>query len=73
MADRWTADVIGELHIARISKKRLAEEIGITPEYLSMILNGHRAPDGAEQKIRDAISRIKTTVDKLLSEPEGGE
>lgn len=59
MPAQWTADIVGEMHLMRISKRQLAEEIGVTPEYVSMVLNGHREPIGAEQRFREAINSLK--------------
>ena len=58
MPKEWTGDLVGLMHINRISKLQLAEHLGVTPEYVSMILNGHREPAGAEQRFRNAIESI---------------
>lgn len=58
MPAQWTADLIGEMHLARVSKKQLAEHLGVTPEYVSMVLNGHREPDGAAQRFKEALVQI---------------
>lgn len=58
MPAQWTADVIGEMHLKRVSKKRLAEQLSVTPEYVSMVLNGHREPEGAEAKFKAALRQI---------------
>ena len=58
MPAQWTAELIGEMHLKRISKRQLAEKMGVTPEYLSMVLNGHREPEGAEQRFRAAVDEI---------------
>ena len=58
MPAQWTAALIGEMHLKKISKKQLAEELGVTPEYVSMVLNGHREPDGAEHRFVEAAERI---------------
>ena len=55
---KWTGDLVGLLHDSKISKTLLAEELGVTREYVSMVLNGHREPLGAEQKFRDALDRL---------------
>jgi transcriptional regulator with XRE-family HTH domain len=47
------------MHNAGISARDLAKEMGLTPAYLSMILNGHREPPGAEEKLRAALERLK--------------
>lgn len=59
MLELWTGEIAGEMHINRITKKELAEHIGWTPEYVSMILNGRKKPTDAERKMRRAIAEIK--------------
>lgn len=58
MPAQWTADIIGEMHMNKVAKKQLATEMGVTPEYVSMVLNGHRDPPGAEARFREALGRI---------------
>ena len=58
MPAQWTADLIGGMHLARVSKKQLAKHLGVTPEYVSMVLNGHREPDGAAERFKDALDQI---------------
>lgn len=55
MPAQWTADLIGKMHLNGITKKQLAERMGITPEYVSMVLNGHREPEGAEARFMNAL------------------
>lgn len=62
MPAQWTADLIGQMHLLKIHKKRLAAELGVTPEYVSMVLNGRRDPPGAEEKFRRALARIIATM-----------
>jgi predicted urease superfamily metal-dependent hydrolase len=59
MPEQWTGDVVGELHLANISMEQLADEVGWHPKYLSAVMNGHRKPKDAEQKVRDALDRLK--------------
>ena len=58
MPAQWTAEIIGKMHMHRIAKKRLAEHLGVTPEYASMILNGHRNPPDAEERFNQALQEI---------------
>lgn len=58
MPAQWTAEIIGKIHLYRISKKSLAEHLGMRPEYISMILNGHRDPPEAEVRFREAVTEI---------------
>ena len=58
MLKKWTGDVVGEMHIYKISCSELAAHLGMTPEYISMVLNGHREPKGIEERLRNAIAEI---------------
>lgn len=58
MIAQWTGDVIGEMHVAGVSMKRLADELGWNVKYLSAVLNCRREPKDAEQKVRAALSAI---------------
>ena len=54
-------EVVAEMHMKKITQKALAAQMGVTNEYICSILNGKREkiPDGMEQRMRDAIRRIK--------------
>ena len=52
-------NLMGELHTKRITQKAIAEEMGVTYQYVSMILSGKKHPADAEQKIRRAIAAIE--------------
>lgn len=60
MPAQWTADLIGEMHLAGITAKELAAEAGLNPKYLSTVLNGHCTPRNAEKDLREAFERLKT-------------
>lgn len=58
MPAQWTSDLVGQMHKHKITKKRLAIELNVTPEYVSMVLNGHRDPAGAEEKFKAALDKL---------------
>ena len=58
MLAQWIGELVGQMHNNKISKSQLAEHMGGSREYVSMILNGHRDPAGAESKFRNAVSEI---------------
>ena len=58
MPKKWTGNLVGLMHDEKISFAELAEEIGVTNRYVSMVLNGHREPAGAESKFKAALDRI---------------
>ena len=63
MPAKWTAELLGEMHLARITAKQLASEVGGNPKYLSVVLNGHKEPKGAEEKLRTALKRLLSEQD----------
>jgi len=63
MPAQWTGEIIGEMHIHGITGKQLAAEANINEKYLSAILNGHREPKGAEERLRAALARLCASKD----------
>ena len=58
MPKKWTGNLVGLMHDEKISFSDLAAELGVTNRYVSMVLNGHREPEGAEEKFMAALTRI---------------
>lgn len=58
MPKKWTGDLVGLMHIHRISLQMLAAELGVTDRYASMILNGHREPSGAKERFEAAVRSL---------------
>lgn len=58
MLAHWIGEIVGLMHKNGISNKQLAEYMGMTPEYISMVLNGHREPAGIEDRLRKAVNEI---------------
>lgn len=61
MAEEWTADIVGGMHLNGIKALELAREIGWNPKYLSTVLNGHKTPANAEKKVRSALDALITS------------
>ena len=59
--EQWIADVVGKMHINKITQSQLAEKMGVTNDYIWMILNGKKTP-------KDAESRIMTAINDIISE-----
>ena len=69
----WTGNLIGKMHNKGITYDDLAEEMGVTKSYISMILNGKRKPPGIRGRMDAAVNNIiqhrnGVTVDELLAE-----
>lgn len=58
MPEKWTGEIVKELHNNKISQNELAKEIGWTVEYVSMILNSRRNPTKAKSKMKSAMQAI---------------
>lgn len=58
MPAQWTAEIIGRMHLNGVTAKRLAEKVGWNPKYLSTVLNGHKEPKGAEEKLNQALDSL---------------
>ncbi|MGN0452119.1 MAG: helix-turn-helix domain-containing protein [Acutalibacteraceae bacterium] len=56
--EQWIANVVGKMHINKITQTELAKKMGVTNDYIWMILNGKKTPKGAETRINDAIDSI---------------
>lgn len=50
MPAQWTAEVVGKMHLHKITAVQLAEKIGWHPKYLSAVLNGKRQPKQGERR-----------------------
>lgn len=59
MADAWSADIVGKMHLKHLTGKKLAEITGYTEQYISMILNGHKGARKSKEKIEQAVSDYK--------------
>lgn len=56
----WQAEVFAMMKDNNISRSDLAEAAGVTPEYVSMVLNKRCNPAGAENTFRAAIQKLLT-------------
>jgi len=59
MTEEWTGRIVGLLHTHRITQSELASEMGLTAQYVSMVLNRKKSPKGIEERMEAAIHTIK--------------
>ncbi len=64
MPKAWTGKVVGILHTQDISQGELADKMGVTEAYLSMILKSKREPPNIQKKVFEAL-------DSLVKEKRG--
>ena len=58
MLAQWIGDFVGQMHRYRVTITQIAQEMGVTREYLSMILNGHREPAGIAERMNKALNSV---------------
>ena len=58
MLAQWIGDFVGRMRCHRVTITQISKEMGVTREYLSMILNGHREPQGIEKRMNDALDSV---------------
>lgn len=58
MRAEWTGALIGRMHNADVTMQDMADEIGCSKPYISMILNGVRNPSDARQRLELAFEKI---------------
>ena len=61
MLAQWIGDFVGRMHRHRVTITQIAQEMGVTREYVSMILNGHREPPGIQERLNEALDRVIET------------
>ena len=58
MLAKWTGEVRGTMHIYEISMQELADELGMSTQFLSALLHCRRNTKDAEFRIRNALMAI---------------
>lgn len=58
MSTEWTGRIVGLLHMHRITQTELAAELGLTAQYISMVLNGKKTSKGIDERMETAIQAI---------------
>lgn len=58
MPEKWTGRLVGRMHNERITYEEVANELGVTRNYVSMVLNGKRKPPNAKERLQAAVDNI---------------
>ncbi len=58
LPEAWTGEVVGKMHNNKISNSEMAEELNLTPQYVSMVLNGAKNPSNAKERFTAAVDAI---------------
>lgn len=55
MSEKWTGNLVGKMHNEKVTMQAMADELGVTKSYVSMILNGVRKPKGIRERMEAAF------------------
>lgn len=58
MPEAWTGKLVGEMHLAGVTAKELAAQMGKNAKYVSAVLNGHYSPKTAEAEFNAALTEL---------------
>lgn len=58
MPEKWTGELVKQMHMNRVTATELSVQAGYAKGYVSMILNGSRHPKGAKEKLETALNEI---------------
>ena len=58
MLEKWTGTLVGKMHVNRVTYEELANEMGVTKSYVSMILNGSRKPPEIRKRMEAAFDAV---------------
>lgn len=64
MPPKWTGDIVGNMHVNRITYEAMAKQLGVTKSYVSMVLNGVRNPTNAKERFEKALNEVITEREK---------
>jgi predicted transcriptional regulator len=58
LIEEWTGQLIGKMHNNGVTTSDVAQELGVTRAYVSMILNCVRKPADAQSRLEAAVETI---------------
>lgn len=70
MPEAWTGNLIGRMHNKGVTYDELADEMGVTKSYISMILNGRRKPPGIRKRMESSLDAV---IRRRSSDLDSGE
>lgn len=71
MPEKWTGELLGRMHNARVTRNDLAKELGVGKSYVSMLLNSRRTPADAQERLEAAVDSILARRGESTEWPSG--
>ena len=58
MPEAWTGELLGQMHNAKVTRQMLADELGCSKAYVTMVLNGYKKPADGRDRCEGAFKAI---------------
>lgn len=58
--EAWIGEAVGKMHMNGITQMQVAKYLGVTNDYVSLILRGKKKPKDAEKRIMSAIEHLSS-------------
>lgn len=58
LPEKWTGKLTGDMHVNNVSNRDLANELGVTEQYVSMLMHSKRTTKGAKEKLYAAYHEV---------------
>lgn len=58
MNEKWTGMLVGKMHNEKVTYQELADELGVSKAYVSMILNCSRKPKDIKARMEKAFETV---------------
>lgn len=58
MNEKWTGNLIGKMHNEGVTYQDIANEMGVTKSYISMIFHGSRKPKDIKKRMENAFTSV---------------
>lgn len=58
MPEEWTGELLCKMHNNRVTRKDIADEIGCSKAYITMLLNGTKTSATAKERLNAATDAV---------------
>ena len=72
LPEKWTGNLVGRMHNEKVRLEDLANEMGVSKGYVSMLLNGQRKPPNAKERLNAAFQAVLDKRKQQKEEPKDG-
>lgn len=56
--EKWTGKLLGDMHVNNVTNRDLANELGVTEQYISMIMHSKRSAKNGKERLEAAYHSI---------------